>query len=136
MLQFSALNKNQLPELLTANLTFMETPQNVTKSITEIFFFLPDILYLSQKLTAEATSKRTKLQQVHMIKITSISRERGKLLGLGGGAQGASQGCPPSAQVTAPSPPVGLEVSAPVPSSNTSLPSPTSDYATTDNRTF
>lgn len=40
MLQFSSLNKIQLPELLTANLTFTETPQNVTKPITEILFFL------------------------------------------------------------------------------------------------
>lgn len=48
MLQFSALNKNQLPELLTANLTFMETPQNVTKPITEIFFFTGYIILKSK----------------------------------------------------------------------------------------
>lgn len=50
MLQFSSLNKIQLPEFLTANLTFMETPQNVTKPITEIlFFFLTGYITLKSK---------------------------------------------------------------------------------------
>lgn len=108
MSEFSVPNKIQLPEPLTANLTFMDTHKKGYKTTIEIhFLFLPDILQLKSKAHSPSNS-RMNLQQVHKIKITQLSRGGGKRLGVGGGAGGAAGGAsrrrPPSARGTAPSP--------------------------------
>lgn len=115
MSPFSALNKTQFPELLTANLTFMGT-HKVTKSANQ-GRFLPDILQGKSKAHNPSNSGRN-LPQVPPMKIPPIPQRPGNRLGLGLG-----EGQREHPEDVHPTHGAQARGERPLPSSPTSLPS-------------
>lgn len=111
--------KPKLPELLTANLTSMETHKKGSRISQPRSFFTGYITKASQKLTTQATPVGIYNRSVHTIQVARFPQYRGAgwgWAGAGGGAGEHPEDVPPPHRAQA-----GGE--DPLPSSTTSLPS-------------